>query len=87
MPGETSIHATATRLMLVAAIDAQSLEKDHRSAGEHLRRCTKELQAVSQLHGLDDLQRSLPIPTILLLRDSVIHWGPNLNASTQMCAA
>jgi len=31
----------------VPAVDAQSLEKDHSPAGEHLKRSTKELQPVS----------------------------------------
>jgi len=30
--------------MLVPTIDGQSLEKDHTSAGEHLKSSTKELQ-------------------------------------------
>jgi len=39
--------------MSVPAIGAQSLEKNHRSSGEHLKNSTKELrplQPVSQLH-------------------------------------
>jgi len=36
--------------MLVPAVGAQSLEKNHRSAGEHLKGSTKELQPASHLH-------------------------------------
>lgn len=47
------IHPTATSLIPAPSKDAQSLERDHRPAGEHLKSSTKELlplQAVSQLH-------------------------------------
>jgi len=47
--------------MPVPAADAQSLEKDHRSAGEHLKGSTKELQQlqpVSQLHQRPNLNAS-----------------------------
>jgi len=36
--------------MLVPAAVAQSLEKEHRSTGEHLKGSTKELQTPSQLY-------------------------------------
>jgi len=35
--------------MPVPAVGAQSLEKHHRSAGEHLKGSTEELQPVTQL--------------------------------------
>jgi len=37
--------------MLVPAVDVQSLEKDQRLAGEHMKGSTKELQTGSQLHA------------------------------------
>jgi len=43
----------------VPAVDAQCLEKEHRSAGEHLKGKTKEFQPIrpaSQLHGEAQLQ-------------------------------
>jgi len=46
----TSVHPTATRLMLVPVVDAQSLEKYYRSAGKHLKSSTKKIQPVNQLH-------------------------------------
>jgi len=48
--------------MPVPAIHVQSLEKDHRSAGEHLEGSTKELQPlqpVSQLHWGPNLNASM----------------------------
>jgi len=35
--------------MPVAAIDAQSLEQDHRSAGEHLKSSTRQLQPLQPI--------------------------------------
>jgi len=55
----------------VLAIDAQSLEKDHRLAGEHLKSSTKELQPlqpVSQLHQGPNLNAST---------QTHIAWGIN----------
>jgi len=43
------MHPTATSLLSVPEVDAQRLEMDHRSAGEHLKGSTEELQPVSQL--------------------------------------
>jgi len=45
--------------MLVPAVDAQSLEKDHRSAGEHLKGSTDELQPVNQLYWGPKLNGSM----------------------------
>jgi len=48
--------------MLVPAVDTHSLEKDHRSAGEHLKGSTKQLQSlqpVSQLHWEPNLNASV----------------------------
>jgi len=36
--------------MPMPAVDSQSLEKDHRATGEHVKGSTKEVQPVSQLH-------------------------------------
>jgi len=50
--------------MPVRATDAQSLEKDHRSAGEHLKSSTKEsepLQTVYQLHQGPNLKVSVQL--------------------------
>jgi len=47
--------------MPVPAVDAQCLEKDHRSAGEHLKDSTKELQPVSELHWGPNLNASMQI--------------------------
>jgi len=42
MPGEGNFNLShCYGLMLVPAVDAHSLEKDHRSAGEHLKCNTK----------------------------------------------
>jgi len=37
----TAVHPTLTSLLPVPVIDVQSLEKDHRSAGEHPKSTTK----------------------------------------------
>jgi len=55
----TSVHPTPTSLLPLPAIAAQSLEKYHRSAGEHLKSSTKELQPVSQLHQGPNLNASM----------------------------
>lgn len=45
LPGEGSlIHSTPTSLMAGLAVDAQSPESDHRSAGEHLKSSTEGFQ-------------------------------------------
>jgi len=57
--------------MLVPAIDAQSLEKVHRSAGKHLKSSTKEfqpLQPVSELHQGPNLNASMQMHIV---------WGIN----------
>jgi len=62
--------------MPVPAVDAQSLEKDHRSTGEQLRGCTKELQPVSQLHQGPNLNVSVQTHT---------EWGINEELETRAC--
>jgi len=47
--------------MPVPAVDAQSLDKDHRSAGEHLKGSTKELQTVGELHWAPNFNASMQI--------------------------
>jgi len=64
----TSIHPTATSLMPGPAVDDQSLEKDHRSAGEHLKGSTEELQPVSRLHRSPNWNTSVQTHT---------DWGIN----------
>jgi len=52
--------------MPVTAIDARRLEKDHRSAEEHLKSSTEELQPLqpaSQLHWRPDLNISMQTHT------------------------
>jgi len=58
----TSVYPTATSLISVPEIDAQSLDKDHRLAEEHLKRNTKQLpllQPVSQIHWGPNLNASM----------------------------
>lgn len=43
------IHPSPTSLMPIPPIDAQTLERDCRSTGEHVKDSTKELQPVGQL--------------------------------------
>jgi len=47
----------------VPAADAHSLEKDQRSAGDHLKGSTKELQPVNQLHQELSLNASMKTHT------------------------
>jgi len=47
--------------MPVPAVDAQSMEKDHRPVGEHLKGCTKGLQPVNRLHWGPNLNASMQI--------------------------
>lgn len=65
---ETSIHPVPPSLMPESAIDAQSLDKDHRSSEEHLKSSTKEFQPVSQLHQEPNLNVSML---------THIEWGIN----------
>ena len=59
--------------MPVPAIGAQSLERDHRSAGEYLKSSTKEFQPVSQLHRGPNLNASV---------QTHIAWGTNEELET-----
>jgi len=52
----------------VPAIDVQSLEKDQRSAGEHLKNSTKDFQPVSQLHQG---------PNLKAFMQKHVSWGIN----------
>jgi len=40
-------------------MDGKSLEKDHRSAGEHLKGSSKELDTVTQLHRGPNLNAAI----------------------------
>lgn len=55
----TSIHPTPMGVVPVPARDAQSLQRDHTAAGEHLKSSTRNSRHSSQLHWGDDGQRQL----------------------------
>jgi len=68
------MHPTATSLMPVPAVDAQSLEKEHSSAGEPLKNRIKELQRGGQLHWGSKLNASMQMQPA---------WG--INKRSQRC--